>query len=208
MYSVYCVNRSKIVWPKSRVIVFIRERKLTNKLTLKKNIRLLKLPCWIGRTEWSLLKHVKKVYTLHGYIMRGHASSSSRMSSYFWLVGAIFISLLAGYQDIKPFGIAKKWYFEEIWSARSAFCTIFFSVRERAVFYKSCNLIGFESGQYSPHPAYSQRAVSDPFKKNVSKFSWKLFKSPFNIITQINMFWWNLSLSFALPLFSLPSTRS
>ena len=126
MYSVYCVNRSKIVWPKSRVIVFIRERKLTNKLTLEKNIRLLKLPCWIGRTEWSLLKHVKKVYTLHGYKMRGHASSSSRMSSYFWLVGAIFISLLAGYQDIKPFGIAKKCYFEEIWSARSAFCTFFF----------------------------------------------------------------------------------
>ena len=42
---------------------------------------------------------------------------------------------------------------------------------------------------------------------SVSKFSWKPFKSPFNIITQINMFWWNLSLSFALPLFSLPSTR-
>ena len=125
MYSVYCVNRSKIVWPKSRVIVFIRERKLTNKLTLKKNIRLLKLPCWIGRTEWSLLKHVKKVYTLHGYRMRCHASSSSGMSSYFWLVGAISISLLAGYQNIKPFGIAKKWYFEEIWSARSAFCTFF-----------------------------------------------------------------------------------
>lgn len=127
MYSVYCVNRSKIVWPKSRVIVFIRERKLTNKLTLKKNIRLLKLPCWIGRTEWSLLKHVKKVYTLHGYRMRCHASSSSGMSSYFWLVGAISISLLAGYQNIKPFGIAKKWYFEEIWSARSAFCTLFSS---------------------------------------------------------------------------------
>ena len=105
----------------------IRERKLTNKLTLKKNIRLLKLPCWIGGTEWNLLKHVKKVNTLHGYIMRGHASSSSGMSSYFWLVGAIFISLLADYQDIKPFGIAKKWYFEEIWSARSAFCTLFYS---------------------------------------------------------------------------------
>ena len=28
----------------------------------------------------------------------------------------------------------------------------FFSVRERAIFYKSCNLIGSESGQYSPHP--------------------------------------------------------
>ena len=92
------------------------------------------------------------------------------MSSYFWLVGAIFISLLAGDQDIKPFGIAKKWYFEEIWSARSAFCTFFFSVRERAVFYKSCNLIGSESGQYSPHPARSQRAVSDPFKKMFRSF--------------------------------------
>ena len=38
---------------------------------------------------------------------------------------------------------------------------IFFSFRERAVFYKSCNLIGSESGQYSPHPARSQRAVSE-----------------------------------------------
>ena len=28
---------------------------------------------------------------------------------------------------------------------------IFFSFRERAVFYKSSNLIGSESGQYSPH---------------------------------------------------------
>ena len=45
-------------------------------------------------------------------------------------------------------------------------------------------------------------------RKNVSKFSWKPFKSLFNIITQINMFWWNFSLSFALPLFSLLSTRS
>ena len=29
----------------------------------------------------------------------------------------------------------------------------YFSVREQAVFYKSCNQIGSESGQYSPHPA-------------------------------------------------------
>ena len=99
---------------------------------------MLKLPCRTGKTEWSLMKHVKKVYTLHGYIMRGHATSSSRMSSYFWLVGAIFISLLAGYQDIKPFGIANKWYFEEIWSARSAFCTFFSQ---------------FVSGRYSTNPA-------------------------------------------------------
>ena len=33
---------------------------------------------------------------------------------------------------------------------------IFFSVRERAVFYKSCNLIGSVSGQYSPHAARSR----------------------------------------------------
>ena len=43
----------------------------------------------------------------------------------------------------------------------------FFSVRERAVFYKSCNLIGSESGQYSPHPARSQRAV---FEKMLRSF--------------------------------------
>ena len=36
---------------------------------------------------------------------------------------------------------------------------IFFSVRERAVFYKSCYLIGSDSGQYSPHPAHPQREV-------------------------------------------------
>ena len=47
---------------------------------------------------------------------------------------------------------------------------IFFSFRERAVFYKSCNLIGSESGQYSPHPARSQRAVSDPFKEMFRSF--------------------------------------
>ena len=42
---------------------------------------------------------------------------------------------------------------------------IFFSVRERAVFYKSCNMIGSESMQYSPHPARSQRVTffSQPF---------------------------------------------
>ena len=36
---------------------------------------------------------------------------------------------------------------------------IFFSVRERSVFYKSCYLIGSDSGQHSPHPAHSQREV-------------------------------------------------
>ena len=35
---------------------------------------------------------------------------------------------------------------------------IFFSVRERAVFYKSCDLIGSGSGRYSPiRPAHSGR---------------------------------------------------
>ena len=47
---------------------------------------------------------------------------------------------------------------------------IFFSVRERAVFYKSCDLIGSESRQYSPNPARSQQAVSDPFKKSFEVF--------------------------------------
>ena len=42
---------------------------------------------------------------------------------------------------------------------------IFFSDRERVVFYKSCDLIGSESGQYSPFPARSQRVrfFSQPF---------------------------------------------
>ena len=47
---------------------------------------------------------------------------------------------------------------------------IFFSVRERAVFYKSCDMIGSENGQYSPHPARSRQAVSDPFKKSFEVF--------------------------------------
>ena len=35
---------------------------------------------------------------------------------------------------------------------------IFFSLRERAVFYKSCDLIGSGSGRYSPiRPAHSGR---------------------------------------------------
>ena len=33
---------------------------------------------------------------------------------------------------------------------------------------------------------FRERAVV--LRKNVSKFSWKSFKSPFNIIKQINMF--------------------
>ena len=42
---------------------------------------------------------------------------------------------------------------------------IFFSDRERVVFYKSGDLIGSESGQYSPFPARSQRVrfFSQPF---------------------------------------------
>ena len=38
------------------------------------------------------------------------------------------------------------------------------------VIYKSCDLIGSESGQYSLHPARSQQAVSDPFKKSFEVF--------------------------------------
>ena len=52
---------------------------------------------------------------------------------------------------------------------------IFFSVRERAVFDKSCNLIGSESGQYSPRPACSQREV--PFRNHSLGFRkiWKCY---------------------------------
>ena len=35
--------------------------------------------------------------------------------------------------------------------------SFFFLVCELAVFYKSCNLIGSKSGQYSPHSAHSQQ---------------------------------------------------
>ena len=48
---------------------------------------------------------------------------------------------------------------------------VFFSGRERAIFYKSCNLIGSESGQYSPHPARSQRAVSDPLRDEITSIA-------------------------------------
>ena len=48
---------------------------------------------------------------------------------------------------------------------------IFFSVREWAVFYKSCNLIGSESVQYSSHPARSQRAVSDPLTDEITSIA-------------------------------------
>ena len=61
---------------------------------------------------------------------------------------------------------------------------IFFSVRERAIFYKSCNLIGSESGQYSPHrPAHSGRYPILCFGVFL-----ETFQSPFNISTEINMF--------------------
>ena len=52
-----------------------------------------------------------------------------------------------------------------MYSACTLFIFIFFSVREQVVFYKSCNLIDSESGQYSPHPASSQvfRFFSQPF---------------------------------------------
>ena len=58
----------------------------------------------------------------------------------------------------------------------------FFSVRERAVFYKSCNLIGSESGQYSPHPAHSQRAVSDPLRDEIITISSSMKNSKLNIL--------------------------
>ena len=51
----------------------------------------------------------------------------------------------------------------------NSYFNYFFSVRERAVFYKFCNLIGSESGKYSPHPARSQRAVSDPLRDEIKK---------------------------------------
>ena len=60
-----------------------------------------------------------------------------------------------------------KWLWKHLRLKQYASITtfIFFSVRERAVFYKSCNLIGSESGQYSPHPACSRlnRFFSHPF---------------------------------------------
>ena len=36
---------------------------------------------------------------------------------------------------------------------------------------KSCNLIGTESGQYSPHPARSQRAVSDLSRDEITSIA-------------------------------------
>ena len=59
------------------------------------------------------------------------------------------------------------------------FHLIFFSVCEQVGFYKSCNLIGSKSGQYS-YLARSQQAVSG---KIFWSFLGSLFKSPFNIIT-------------------------
>ena len=48
---------------------------------------------------------------------------------------------------------------------------IFFSACERAVFNKSCNLIGSESGQYSPHPARSQQAVSGRLRDEITSIA-------------------------------------
>ncbi|PFX18158.1 Proto-oncogene tyrosine-protein kinase receptor Ret [Stylophora pistillata] len=50
-------------------------------------------------------------------------------------------------------------------------------VHERAVFYKSCNLVGSESGQYSPQPARSQRAVKEAFPGTFAGFKSVLLKS-------------------------------
>ena len=52
---------------------------------------------------------------------------------------------------------------------------IFFSVRERAVFYKSCNLIGSVSGQYSPHAA---RSRLNRFRNHLLGFRKKKSYSP------------------------------
>ena len=50
---------------------------------------------------------------------------------------------------------------------------IFFSIRERAVFYKSCNLIGSESRQKSP------KSLSLARKKSVS-FNLSFYKRHFS----------------------------
>ena len=61
----------------------------------------------------------------------------------------------SGYRRARPFGNENEGMLH--WQPNTLL--FFFSVQERAVFYKSCNLIGSESGQYSPHRARSQRAV-------------------------------------------------
>ena len=71
------------------------------------------------------------------------------------------------------------------------------------VFYKSCNLIGSESGQYSPHPARSQRAVSDSLRDEITSIaSFQLF------IYQIDTYGINFSLFTANINFVLDSDHS
>ena len=71
------------------------------------------------------------------------------------------------------------------------------------VFYKSCNLIGSESGQYSPHPARSQRAVSDSLRDEITSIaSLQLF------IYQIDTYRINFSLFTANINFFLDSDHS
>ena len=53
----------------------------------------------------------------------------------------------SGYRRARPFGNENEGMLH--WQPNTLL--FFFSVQERAVFYKSCNLIGSESGQYSPH---------------------------------------------------------
>ena len=80
---------------------------------------------------------------------------------------------------------------------------VFFSGHERAVFYKSCNLIGSESGQYCPHPASSQRAVSDSLRDEITLIaSLQLF------IYQIDTYRINFSLFTANINFVLDSDHS
>ena len=80
---------------------------------------------------------------------------------------------------------------------------VFFSGHERAVFYKSCNLIGSESGQYCPHPARSQRAVSDSLRDEITSIaSLQLF------IYQIDTYRINFSLFTANINFVLDSDHS
>ena len=66
------------------------------------------------------------------------------------------------YRHWKSFQYKITWFTNPCFSFRKGWTPfIFFSVREQAVFHKSCNLIGSKSEQYSPHPVCSQRAVSE-----------------------------------------------
>ena len=51
------------------------------------------------------------------------------------------------------------------------FKLILSSVHEQVVLYKSCNMISSKSRQYSPHPACSQRVVSDPLRDEITSIA-------------------------------------